>query len=106
MTTPSRETTQRLLDSAERASLLWIALQREGLALLICDTLDRRDRARAGVQPEFLMITRLRQSGMATLSGTMPDLRLTMLGLTATAPSVRGVLRDWATEAMRQGRLG
>lgn len=100
MTGPTQAQTDAIFEQAARASALWEALLREGIALLIRDTLEQQI-----AQPELLLITRLRQSGMATLTGTAPDLRLTMLGIIVTAPSLRGVLRDWATEVLSNRRL-
>jgi hypothetical protein len=105
MIPPQNPTIDRMLVAAERGSLLWHALMREGMALLIRDRLARADASRQIHRPELLILTQLRQSNMATLDGTPGAFTLTMLGIAANAPSLRGALQEWATQAILQGTL-
>lgn len=87
-----------LLD-AQRKALLSQMLLAEGFAQLIRHRLSTPPSVPA-LRPDQLLITQLRQSGMARVTHGPDGLHLSMHGHTATAPSARGVLWEWSNAVL------
>lgn len=83
----------------QRKSLLFQMLMAEGMAQLIRHRLSTASGSQA-LRPDMLLITQLRQSGMARLTHDANGLCLSMHGHTATAPCARGVLWEWSNAVL------
>lgn len=86
---------------AQRQALLFQMLMSEGMARLIRHRLDTaRPPAPGTACPVLLLITQLRQSGMARLTHDRQGLHLSMHGFCVHALTARGVLCEWANAVL------
>lgn len=85
--------------AAERKALLFQMLMAESMAQLIRHRLSTPPSV-PSLRPDQLLITQLRQSGMARVAYGLNGLCLSMHGHTATAPSARGVLWEWSNAVL------
>jgi hypothetical protein len=89
---------------AQRKALLFQMLMAEGIAQLIRHRLSTAPRHVPGSAcPALLLITQLRQSGMAHLTHDPQGLHLSMHGYTVNAPTPRGVLWEWSNAVLGRG---
>lgn len=88
-----------LPDDAKRKASLCQSLMAEGMAQLIRHRLSTPPSV-PSLRPDHLLITQLRQSGMARVTHDANGLHLSMHGHTATAACARGVLWEWSNTVL------